>query len=130
MAMDRIADPLASRPSTTGETREEPAGSLAAVPTTHADHDDPRGWDQRAIAVDAATSGVHVAQLAVSNLSPREQEEPRILSRHPLADTDAPAWCEQPSGRVRLAHEVAAIVPCQGDVAWPSGSIDVCGAPC
>jgi hypothetical protein len=42
---------------------------------------------------------------------------------------EAPIWCEQPGGRVRLEGEVAVLVPCQGDAEWPSGTIDLCGPP-
>jgi len=43
--------------------------------------------------------------------------------------SDAPITCEQPGGRVTLAHEVAVVLPCQGDALWPSGAIDLCGVP-
>jgi hypothetical protein len=41
----------------------------------------------------------------------------------------SPIWCQQPHGRVRLEDEVAVSLPCQGDVEWPSGTIDLCGLP-
>ncbi len=40
-----------------------------------------------------------------------------------------PVTCEQPGGPVLLAHEVAMFLPCQGDAAWPSGSLDLRGIP-
>jgi len=42
---------------------------------------------------------------------------------------EAPIWCEQPGGRVRLEGEVAVFLPCQGDAEWPSGTIDLGGPP-
>jgi hypothetical protein len=42
---------------------------------------------------------------------------------------EAPIWCEQPGGRVRLEGEVAVFLPRQGDAEWPSGTIDLCGPP-
>jgi len=41
----------------------------------------------------------------------------------------AAIWCDQPGGRVELTGEVAVYLSCQGDAAWPSGTIDLCGAP-
>jgi hypothetical protein len=38
-------------------------------------------------------------------------------------------WCEQPGGRVKLEGEAVLFAPCQGDARWPSGPIDLCGAP-
>jgi GNAT superfamily N-acetyltransferase len=38
-------------------------------------------------------------------------------------------WCDQPGGHVQLENEVVLFVPCQGDADWPSGPIDLCGAP-
>jgi hypothetical protein len=42
---------------------------------------------------------------------------------------EAPIWCERPGGRARLPGEVVVFLPCQGDAEWPSGPIDLCGAP-
>lgn len=42
---------------------------------------------------------------------------------------DAPIWCEQPNGQVRLQDEIALYLACQGDAEWPSGSIDLGGTP-
>jgi aminoglycoside 2'-N-acetyltransferase I len=41
----------------------------------------------------------------------------------------SPIWCEQPGGPVRLAHELALYLACQGDADWPSGPIHLRGAP-
>jgi GNAT superfamily N-acetyltransferase len=41
----------------------------------------------------------------------------------------APIWCEQSAGPVRLAHELALYLACQGDADWPSGSIHLGVAP-
>lgn len=41
----------------------------------------------------------------------------------------APIQCQQPNGPVTLEREVALTLACQGDAEWPSGSIDLCGAP-
>ena len=38
-------------------------------------------------------------------------------------------WCEQPGGHVKLEGEAVLFAPCQGDADWPSGPIDLCGAP-
>jgi GNAT superfamily N-acetyltransferase len=42
---------------------------------------------------------------------------------------EAPIWCEQPGGPVRLSHELALYLACQGDADWPSGPIHLGGAP-
>lgn len=42
---------------------------------------------------------------------------------------EAPIWCEQHSGQVRLEDELALYLACQVDVEWPSGSIDLGGTP-
>jgi GNAT superfamily N-acetyltransferase len=42
---------------------------------------------------------------------------------------EAPIWCQQPRGRVRLEDEVGVFLPCQGDAEWPSGPIDLYGPP-
>ncbi len=42
---------------------------------------------------------------------------------------EAPIFCEQPGGQVWLEREVAVYLACQGDVEWPSGSIDLGGTP-
>jgi GNAT superfamily N-acetyltransferase len=42
---------------------------------------------------------------------------------------DVPITCAQPGGPVTLSNEVVAFLPCQGDTRWPSGPIDLCGAP-
>lgn len=42
---------------------------------------------------------------------------------------EAPIWCEHAGGRARLADQLAVSLPCQGEVEWPSGPIDLCGAP-
>jgi hypothetical protein len=42
---------------------------------------------------------------------------------------EAPIWCEQPGGPVRLAHELALYLACQGDADWPRGPIHLRGAP-
>jgi aminoglycoside 2'-N-acetyltransferase I len=42
---------------------------------------------------------------------------------------EAPIWCEQPGGRIRLQNELALYLACQGDAEWPSGSIDLGGTP-
>ena len=42
---------------------------------------------------------------------------------------EAPIWCEQPGGQVRLEDELALYLACQGDAEWPSGSIDLGGTP-
>ena len=42
---------------------------------------------------------------------------------------EAPLWCEQPGGPVRLPHELALYLACQEDADWPSGPIDLRGAP-
>ena len=38
---------------------------------------------------------------------------------------EAPIWCEQPGGQVRLEDELALYLACQGGAEWPSGSIDL-----
>jgi aminoglycoside 2'-N-acetyltransferase I len=42
---------------------------------------------------------------------------------------EAPIWCEQPGGPVRLPHELALYLACQGDADWPSGPIHLQGTP-
>jgi GNAT superfamily N-acetyltransferase len=42
---------------------------------------------------------------------------------------EAPILCAQPGGQVRLEHEVAVYLACQGDAEWHSGSIDLGGTP-
>jgi GNAT superfamily N-acetyltransferase len=42
---------------------------------------------------------------------------------------EAPIWCEQPGGPVRLPRELALYLACQGDADWPSGPIHLGGAP-
>lgn len=42
---------------------------------------------------------------------------------------EAPIWCEQPDGPVRLARERALYFACQGEADWPSGPIHLAGAP-
>jgi GNAT superfamily N-acetyltransferase len=42
---------------------------------------------------------------------------------------DAPVRCAQNGGQVTLENEVAVSLACQGDASWPSGPIDLCGAP-
>ena len=42
---------------------------------------------------------------------------------------EAPVQCAQPNGRITLEREVALSLACQGDAEWPSGSIDLGGAP-
>ena len=42
---------------------------------------------------------------------------------------EATILCEQPGGQVSLEREVAVYLACQGDVEWPSGSIDLGGTP-
>ena len=40
-------------------------------------------------------------------------------------ETNAPISCEQQA----LLNRVAMVLPCQGEADWPSGPIDLCGAP-
>ena len=42
---------------------------------------------------------------------------------------DGAILCDQPGGQVALPHEGAVVLPCQGDAAWPGGSIDLLGCP-
>jgi GNAT superfamily N-acetyltransferase len=42
---------------------------------------------------------------------------------------EAPICCDQPGGKVRLEDEVVVYLPCQGEATWPSGPIDLWGAP-
>lgn len=42
---------------------------------------------------------------------------------------DGPVACEQSGRRVTLPHECAVVLACQGDAAWPGGSIDLLGLP-
>lgn len=42
---------------------------------------------------------------------------------------EAPIWCEQPGGPVKLEGEVALFMPCQGDIEWPPGPIHLRGTP-
>ena len=57
---------------------------LPAVSTSSYTLDDPRGWYQRALTADAATTGVNVLQLAVGNLSPDERQQAQAFTRHTL----------------------------------------------
>ena len=42
---------------------------------------------------------------------------------------EAAISCDQPGRRVNLENEVALFMSCKGDGDWPSGPIDLCGAP-
>jgi GNAT superfamily N-acetyltransferase len=37
--------------------------------------------------------------------------------------------CERSGGQQALTNRLAMVIPCQGEAEWPSGPIDLCGAP-
>ena len=247
MAIDTISEQLDTTPlvvavpgeqATLQQLAPPSAHWLPAVSTKSDALDDPRGWYQRALTADAASTGVNVLQLAVGNLSPDERQQAQTFTRHtlqrsvgrvrpfalpaksytwawpnwsalikadqrvvahvgimyrviqigdlrvpvggiagvmtlpgwrqrgyaraalakatafvgtqlwapfavvicPTDDTgfyehigwrvaEEAIWSDQPYGRLKLEGEVVVFVPCQGDADWPSGPIDLCGAP-
>ncbi len=110
---------------------------LTAVRHTPVEKANPDGWYQYALTADGPVPGPNVLQLAETNLSPRERSEVKAFTRHTLERTDPHLHpFALPADRytsvaptVALAEEVAVYLSCQGDAAWPSGTIDLCGAP-
>jgi GNAT superfamily N-acetyltransferase len=102
-----------------------PVGGIAGVMTLP-------GWRQRGYARAAlakATAFVGRQLWAPFALVICPREDTAFYEHLGWRITQAPILCDQPGGRVKLEHEVALYVPCQGDADWPTGPIDVCGAP-
>lgn len=81
-----VVAPLVERVHPESGSQEIPrttARWLPAVSTSKAALDDPRGWYERALGVDAL-SGVSVLPLAVSSFSPEERRETQMFTRHTL----------------------------------------------
>jgi hypothetical protein len=102
-----------------------PVGGIAGVMTLP-------GWRQRGYARAAlakATAFVGIQLWAPFAVVICPKEDFGFYKRGGWRTTDAPIWCDQLGGRVKLEDEAALFVPCQGDADWPSGPIDLCGAP-
>lgn len=61
---------------------------LTSVKHTPVQKADPQGWYQQALIANGPTPGVHVLQLAESNLSSSERIQTRAFTRHTLERTD------------------------------------------
>ena len=102
-----------------------PVGGIAGVMTLP-------GWRQRgyaraALAKATAFVGMQLWAPFAVVICPREDV---VFYEHlGWRMTEAPIWCDQPGGRVKLENEVTLFMACQGDADWPSGAIDLGGAP-
>jgi GNAT superfamily N-acetyltransferase len=102
-----------------------PVGGIAGVMTLP-------GWRQRGYARAAlakATAFVGMQLWAPFAVAICPKEDVAFYTHLGWRITEAPIWCEQPGGRVKLEHEAALFVACQGDADWPSGAIDLGGMP-
>jgi GNAT superfamily N-acetyltransferase len=88
-----------------------------------------RGRGYARAALGKATAFVAVWLWAPFALTICRRNDTRFYEMLGWRVAEAPVWCEQPRGRVRLEGEVAVFLPCQGDAEWPSGTIDLCGPP-
>jgi hypothetical protein len=86
-----------------------------------------RGYARAALA--RATAFVAIWLWAPFALTICPRQDTRFYELLGWRVAEAPIWCEQPGGRVKLEAEVAVVLPCQGEAAWPSGMIDLCGPP-
>jgi hypothetical protein len=122
-----------SHSSATGDRENagvEPVRWLAAVSTTLGDHVNPHGWYQRALAADSVSFSMHVSRLwAPFAMVICAADASGFYQKLGWHVAEAPVWCEQSGRRQSLTAAIALTLPCQGDTAWPSGQIDLCGAP-
>jgi GNAT superfamily N-acetyltransferase len=109
-----------------GETRV-PVGAISSVMTLPEWRG--RGYARAVLAKAAAFVAVWLWAPFALAICPREDTAFYEQLGWHVAQREAPIWCDQPGGRVALAEEVAVYLSCQGDAAWPSGPIDLCGAP-
>jgi len=86
-----------------------------------------RGYARAVVASVAAFVGVMLWAPFVLAICPPQSAA--FYERIGWRTVDAPIWCEQPTGRRQLVHLVAVVLPSQGAAVWPSGPIDLCGAP-
>ena len=86
-----------------------------------------RGFDRAALAVAAQFVGAQLGAPYALIICPIEDVE---FYEHPgWSVAEAAVACEHPGGRVTLPHEIAVFLPCQGQAAWPTGTIDLLGLP-
>lgn len=102
-----------------------PVGGIAGVMTLPEWRQ--RGYARAALAKASAFVGLQLWAPFAMVICPREDAAFYLHLGWRVAE--APIWCEQPGGRVRLQDEVALLLPCQGDADWPSGAIDLGGTP-
>jgi GNAT superfamily N-acetyltransferase len=108
-----------------GDTRV-PVGAMSGVITLNEWRG--RGYARAVLAKAAAFVAIWLWAPFALVICPREDTAFYTKLGWHVAN-DAPIWCDQPGGRVALTEEVAVYLSCQGDAAWPSGTIDLCGAP-
>jgi GNAT superfamily N-acetyltransferase len=103
-----------------------PVGGIGGVMTLP-------GWRQRGYAratLAKATAFVGMQLWAPFAVIICPKEETGFYEHIGWRVAEAPIWCEQPGGRVKLDQEVALFAPCQGGAAeWPDGPIDLGGLP-
>ena len=102
-----------------------PVGGITSVIT----HSDWRGRGYARAALARAAAFVAVWLWALFELAICRRKDTDFYEMLGWRVAEAPIWCEQPGGRVRLEGEVAVFLPCQGDAEWPSGTIDLGGRP-
>jgi GNAT superfamily N-acetyltransferase len=102
-----------------------PVGGLSSVMT----RSDCRGRGYARATLARATAFVGVWLWAPFALSLCHHNDTGFYEMLGWRVADAPIWCEQPGGRVRLEEEVGVFLPTQGAAEWPSGPIDLCGVP-
>lgn len=102
-----------------------PVGGMTSVMTRSDCRD--RGYARAVLATAAAFVAVRLwAPFAVSICRRNDTGFYEMLG---WRVADAPIWCEQPGGKVRLEEEVCVFLPTQGAADWPGGTIDLCGFP-
>lgn len=132
---------------------EVPAAQLRWAPgldPTSVPRNDRANWFGRALAVDSASPAKYVVRLAACHLSATEREAVRILTPDQDGNTEANASSVSPMmwsvmakpgqsvvSQTGILYRVirvggltdrrAMVLPCQDEVEWPSGPIDLCG---
>lgn len=102
-----------------------PVGGLSSVRT----HPEARGRGYARAVVSSAAAFVGVwlwAPFALVLCSPECTPFYQALG---WRKTNASISYQQPGGQCALANRVAMVLPCQGEAEWPSGPIDLGGAP-
>ena len=86
-----------------------------------------RGYSRAALAAATAFVGAQLWAPFALTICPRE--DVGFYDHLGWSVAEAGIECEQPDGKVMLKDEVAVFLPCQGQAAWPTGTIDLLGLP-